>query len=94
MAEIVVHGGDYDHVRGLAGACDGVRIAYHPAPVRRIFAGMQTQRAYEVFEKCWEQGVFVRPVGDALAFSPPLIVEKKHLEQMFGTVAEVPETLS
>jgi beta-alanine--pyruvate transaminase len=46
-------------------------------------------RAHEVFEKCWDQGVFVRPVGDALAFCPPLIAEKKHLDQMFGTVAEM-----
>jgi beta-alanine--pyruvate transaminase len=46
-------------------------------------------RAFEVFEKCWDQGVFVRPVGDSLAFCPPLIAEKKHLDQMFGTVSEV-----
>jgi beta-alanine--pyruvate transaminase len=50
-------------------------------------------RAYEVFEKCWDKGVFVRPVGDAIAFCPPLIVEKKHLDQMFGTVAEVLKTV-
>src|SRR5687768_16667544 len=68
---------------GLIGA---VELAPRP--------GAPNARAYEVFEKCWEKGVFVRPVGDALAFSPPLIVEKKHLEQMFGTVAEVLETLS
>jgi beta-alanine--pyruvate transaminase len=51
------------------------------------------ERAFEAFEKCWEKGVFVRPVGDALAFCPPLIAEKKHLDQMFGTVAEVLRTL-
>jgi len=50
-------------------------------------------RGFDVFEKCWDKGVFVRPVGDAIAFCPPLIVEKKHLEQMFGTVAEVLRTL-
>jgi beta-alanine--pyruvate transaminase len=37
--------------------------------------------------------VFVRPVGDALAFCPPLIAQKKHLDQMFGTVAEVLKNL-
>jgi len=42
-----------------------------------------------VFEKCWDKDLFVRPVGDSLAFCPPLIAEKKHLDQMFGTVAEV-----
>jgi adenosylmethionine-8-amino-7-oxononanoate aminotransferase len=37
--------------------------------------------------------VFVRPVGDALAFCPPLIVQEKHLDQLFGTVAEVLGTI-
>jgi beta-alanine--pyruvate transaminase len=49
-------------------------------------------RAFDVFEKCWDKGVFVRPVGETLAFCPPLIAEKKHLEQMFGVVAEVLKT--
>ena len=46
-------------------------------------------RAFEVFEGCWDKGVFVRPVGEALAFCPPLIAEKKHLDLMFGVVAGV-----
>ena len=50
-------------------------------------------RGFDAFEKCWEKGVFVRPVGDSLAFCPPLIAEQKHLDQMFGTVAEVLKTL-
>jgi beta-alanine--pyruvate transaminase len=50
-------------------------------------------RGFDAFERCWEKGVFVRPVGDSLAFCPPLIVEQKHLDQMFGTVAEVLKTL-
>lgn len=56
--------------------------------------GAPNERGYEVFEKCWDRGVFVRPVGDSVAFCPPLIVEKKHLDQMFATVAEVLRTLS
>jgi len=51
--------------------------------------GKPNVRAYEVFEKCWERGVFVRPVGDAIGFCPPLITQSSHLEQMFSTVAEV-----
>ena len=47
------------------------------------------ERGTEAFEKCWDKGVYVRPIGDALAFCPPLIAEQKHLDQMFGTVAEV-----
>jgi beta-alanine--pyruvate transaminase len=68
---------------GLIGA---VELASRP--------GAPGERGYEVFEKCWERGVFVRPVGDSVAFCPPLIAQKKHLDQMFGTVAEVLKQLS
>jgi beta-alanine--pyruvate transaminase len=68
---------------GLIGA---VELAARP--------GAAGARAYEVFEKCWDKGVFVRPVGDSLAFCPPLIVEPKHLDQLFGTLAEVLATIN
>jgi beta-alanine--pyruvate transaminase len=67
---------------GLIGA---IELASRP--------GAYGARGFEVFERCWDKGVFVRPVGDALAFCPPLIAEKKHLDEMFGTVAEVLKTL-
>ena len=67
---------------GLIGA---VELAARP--------GAAGARGFDAFEQCWEKGVFERPVGDALAFCPPLIAEKKHLDQMFGTVAEVLKTL-
>jgi len=56
--------------------------------------GAAGDRGYEAFEKCWDKGVYVRPIGDAIAFCPPLIAEKKHLDQMFGTLAEVLKSLS
>ena len=68
---------------GLIGA---IELASRP--------GAPSERGYEVFEKCWDRGVFVRPVGDSVAFCPPLIAENKHLDQMFGTVAEVLKTVS
>jgi beta-alanine--pyruvate transaminase len=55
--------------------------------------GAPGARALEAFDKCWAKGVFVRPIGDALAFCPPLIVEAKHLDELFGRVAEVLRTL-
>jgi beta-alanine--pyruvate transaminase len=68
---------------GLIGA---VELASRPGAVG--------ERGYETFEKCWDRGVFVRPVGDSVAFCPPLIAQKKHLDQMFGAVAEVLKTVS
>ena len=68
---------------GLIGA---VELAPRP--------GAPGERGYEAFEKCWDKGVYVRPIGDALAFCPPLIAERKHLDQIFGTVAEVLKSLT
>lgn len=51
--------------------------------------GQPNVRAFEVFERCWDKGVFVRPVGDAIGFCPPLIAQSGHLDQMFSTVARV-----
>ncbi|MBE0614845.1 MAG: aspartate aminotransferase family protein [Burkholderiales bacterium] len=57
-------------------------------------AGAPGARAKEVFEKCWDRGVFVRPIGDNIAFCPPLIAENKHLDEMFGVVSDVVRNLS
>ncbi len=51
--------------------------------------GAPGARAFEIFERCWARGVFVRPVGDAIGFCPPLICQSAHLDQMFSTVAAV-----
>ncbi len=56
--------------------------------------GAPGARALEVFGKCWERGVFVRPVGDNIAFCPPLIAEKRHLDEMFGVVTDVVRELT
>lgn len=50
--------------------------------------GQPSARAYEAFLKCYEQGVMVRFTGDILAFAPPLIVEDKHIDQIFSTVRQ------
>jgi len=56
-------------------------------------AGRPTARAYEVFLKCFERGILIRTTGDIIALSPPLIIERKHIDQLFGTLSEVLRTL-
>jgi beta-alanine--pyruvate transaminase len=46
-------------------------------------------RAFEVFTKCFERGVLVRQTSDIIALSPPLIVERAQIDQIFGTLSEV-----
>jgi beta-alanine--pyruvate transaminase len=51
-------------------------------------AGKPTARALEVFRWCFDHGVLTRVTGDIVALSPPLIVEKPHVDRLFGTLAD------
>ncbi len=44
--------------------------------------GEPAKRAFNVFLDCWEQGLMVRTTGDTVALSPPLIVEKSHIDRI------------
>ncbi len=55
--------------------------------------GKPTARAFEAFLKCYDKNLLIRTTGDIIALSPPLIVEKKHIEEIFGTLAEVLKTV-
>jgi beta-alanine--pyruvate transaminase len=55
--------------------------------------GAPGARGFELFEKCWTNGVFARAVGDTVAFSPPLICERPHLDKIFSTAAEQLRTI-
>lgn len=48
-----------------------------------------TKRAYEIFVRCYERGLLVRLAGEIIALSPPLILEKNHIDDMFGILGEV-----
>jgi beta-alanine--pyruvate transaminase len=49
-------------------------------------AGQPGRRAYEVFVRAFEAGVLIRVTGDIIALSPPLIVEKAHIDRIFECV--------
>ena len=51
--------------------------------------GKPTARAFEVFQRCFERGILVRTTGDIIALSPPLIIERGQVDELFGTLAEV-----
>jgi beta-alanine--pyruvate transaminase len=52
-------------------------------------AGKPGARGFEIFQKCFDRGMLVRVTGDILAMSPPLIVESKHIDQIFETLRGV-----
>ena len=47
------------------------------------------KRAYDVFVECFKQGLGVRITGDILALSPPLIVEKDHIDTIVSMLGDV-----
>ncbi len=44
------------------------------------------RRAYEVFEKSFDRKVLVRPAGENIALTPPLIAERRHIDQIVETL--------
>jgi beta-alanine--pyruvate transaminase len=56
-------------------------------------AGKAAERAFDAFLKCYEKGVLVRTTGNIIALSPPLIIEKREIDQLFSTITEVLKTL-
>ena len=52
-----------------------------------------TVRAMEAFQKAFEAGLLVRTTGDTIALSPPLIVERKHIDFIAETVRDILKTV-
>lgn len=52
-------------------------------------AGEPTKRAFSAFLKAYEEGALIRTTGDIIALSPPLIIEKSHIDELIGTIAKV-----
>lgn len=70
-------------VRNL-GIVAGIELA--PIP------GKPTARAFDCFLRAFEQGLMIRTTGDIIALSPPLMLQKTHIDQMIGILAEVIRT--
>jgi len=46
-------------------------------------------RAYDIFTTCFhDKDLLIRTTGDVIALSPPLILEKSHIDRIFSTLAD------
>jgi len=52
-------------------------------------AGKPGARGFDAFLKAYESDLLVRVTGDIIALSPPLICEKKHIDDIFGILGDV-----
>jgi beta-alanine--pyruvate transaminase len=84
-------------------ACHSLRGLPHVIDVRAYglilglefdpIPGKPAARAFDVYLKCFERGLLTRQTADILALSPPLIIESKHIDQIFETLRSVLKTL-
>jgi len=56
-------------------------------------AGAPGARAYDLFLRCYEDGLMVRQIGDTIALAPPLIVEPEDIARIFDIVAGALEAI-
>ncbi|MFN0040461.1 MAG: aminotransferase class III-fold pyridoxal phosphate-dependent enzyme, partial [Burkholderiales bacterium] len=56
-------------------------------------AGKPGARAFEAFLRAYNKNVLIRTTGDTIALSPPFIIEKNQIDEIFGTVREILKTL-
>jgi beta-alanine--pyruvate transaminase len=52
-------------------------------------AGRPAARAFDVFLKCYERGLLIRTTGDIIALSPPLVIERRQIDEIFGVLGAV-----
>lgn len=81
-------------LRGLPHVIDIRNLGLIGAVELEPIEGQPTARAFQAFLDCYEKGVMIRTTGDIIAMSPPLIIEKSHIDQLFGTLGDVLKTLA
>jgi beta-alanine--pyruvate transaminase len=45
-------------------------------------------RGYDLMVDCFNRGLYFRQSGDAVAMSPPLIVERSHIDEMVSILGD------
>jgi beta-alanine--pyruvate transaminase len=80
-------------------AAHGLKGLPHIIDIRNIgmVAGIELEsrpgavgaRAYEALVKCFEAGLLIRTTADTIALSPPLIISKAQIDEMFDLLGKV-----
>jgi beta-alanine--pyruvate transaminase len=55
--------------------------------------GAPTKRAFSAFVEAFEKGLLIRTTGDIIALSPPLIITKSEIDQLFQTLTDILKNL-
>ena len=56
-------------------------------------AGEPTKRAFSAFLKAYDENILIRTTGDIIALSPPLIISKAQIDELFAKLRTVLQTI-
>lgn len=76
-------------LKGLPHVIDIRNIGLIGAIELEPIAGEPTKRAFSCFLEAYERNLLIRTTGDIIALSPPLIVEKTHIDEIIDTLSGV-----
>ena len=76
-------------LKGLPHVIDLRNLGLIGAVELESIPGKPGARGFDVFVRAFEKGILVRVTGDIIALSPPLIIEKAHIDELFGKLGEV-----
>ncbi|MCC7426478.1 MAG: aspartate aminotransferase family protein [Alphaproteobacteria bacterium] len=75
-------------LRGLPNVIDVRNIGLVAGVELAPMPGKATERAYQIFVRCFEKGLLTRVTGDIVALSPPLTIEKPQIDEIFAILSE------
>lgn len=95
--------GLFDHANQMSGyweeAVHSLKGLPHVIDIRNLglVAGIELEsipgkvgsRAYDCLVRCFENGLLIRTAGDIIALSPPLIIQKQHIDHMIEMLESV-----
>lgn len=76
-------------LKGLPHVIDLRNVGLIGAIELESIPGKVGARAMAVYKQAFAEGVLIRITGDIIALSPPLVLEKKHIDDLFGKLADI-----
>ncbi len=73
-------------LRGLPNVVDCRNLGLAAAVELQPLEGQATVRATNVFQHCYDNGVFVRVTGEIIAVAPSLVVSEDEIQRIFETI--------
>ncbi len=89
-AELAPYWEDAVHsLKGVRGVIDLRNLGLIAGIELEPIAGRPTARAYECLVRAYEKGLLIRTTGDIIALSPPLIISKQQIDELFAILRDV-----